>query len=209
MKVRMDNLRKKILKKYQDSPFLHRNFIAVRSDRRGFAIVERLIPKKGIIVDLGCGHGYFSHYLALKGPKRKIVGIDNDFRKIEIAKNSNDNKNIRFMVGDITKSNLPSADVFVILNVLYQLPDKKKELIIQNTHKKLKKGGLLIFREDEGLNLTEKLKETFREMFVISFWRRKFSLKLYYPKKNYFLNLLKKYKFKNIVHHPEFFLAKK
>lgn len=50
-----------------------------------FAAVEQLVPRDGDVLDLGCGHGHFSMYLALTSPGRRIVGVDIDGHKIAVG----------------------------------------------------------------------------------------------------------------------------
>src|SRR5438552_3620639 len=62
--------------------------------------VEKLIPKKGKIVDLGCGEGIFTNFLALSSSKRNIIGIELDKKRIEEANRGL--KNASFKFGDAT-----------------------------------------------------------------------------------------------------------
>ena len=40
-----------------------------------FDIIEKHVPKKGTIVDLGCGFGIFANFLAIQSDDRKVIGI--------------------------------------------------------------------------------------------------------------------------------------
>ena len=192
-------IRKSILEKYSFCTSFNKKFIEIRSDRDCFYYVEKEVPKKGVIIDLGCGHGYFSNYLYKKSNKRKIIGIDNDFRKIPLARKSvAPGEKISFIVGDITKSKIPLADAVVMMDVLYQLPNKEKELLIKKIYDSLKKGGTLIFKDTTEVGKIKLLKARLREMLVISVLRRKPSFRLYYVNYDYWVNLVKKFKFKNI-----------
>ena len=52
-------------------------------------ILDLLAPKKGTkILDLGCGTGYFSKFLAdLVGPDGQVVGVDPDWERIKVVMN--------------------------------------------------------------------------------------------------------------------------
>jgi SAM-dependent methyltransferase len=194
-----DALKTKILEKYKDTSWIHRNFTKVRSNRECFRYVEKEVPKKGLIVDLGCGHGYFSHYLALASDNRNIIGIDVDINKIKAARRCNDNNNIKFYIGDIKKIKIPPADAFVLLDVLFYIPDKAKEILINDIFKKLKKNGLLIIKESTLLNWFRIFELYSREILVTSFWRKKPSFIFYYKNFDFWKSLLKKFNFSKVT----------
>lgn len=197
------NTREKILDEvYGNTEPFHKKFIAMRSNRKGFDIVERLVDKDGLVMDFGCGHGYFCYYLSYKSNKRRIIGIDIDDEKIKVAKRCNNNKdNIVFITGDINDARLHDVDTVVVIDVLYQLPDHEKKNVIKNIYDSLKEGGKIILREEERDNRVrfKYLLEDLREFFVISFWRKRLSYRLYFPKENYYKRVLGEQGFKNII----------
>src|SRR3989344_8533573 len=48
-------------------------------------LLEKMVPKNGLIADLGCGDGLVTNYLALKASTRQISGIDKNLSRIELA----------------------------------------------------------------------------------------------------------------------------
>ncbi|MEW6155484.1 MAG: class I SAM-dependent methyltransferase [Actinomycetota bacterium] len=50
-----------------------------------FPRIERAVPAYGRVLEVGCGYGLFSTYLALREPGREVVGVDIDQAKIEVA----------------------------------------------------------------------------------------------------------------------------
>lgn len=108
--------------------------------------ISRLITNQGLIVDLGCGDGFLSNFLALSSAKRKLVGVElNSVRFKEADKGL---KNTKFIAGDILKTNLPDADTFLLVHVLHHLPSKKSQQeLLEKIYKKLSKGGKLIMVE--------------------------------------------------------------
>lgn len=108
--------------------------------------IEKMLPQKGLIIDLGCGYGIFSNYLALTGPKRKILGIELNKDKIRFADKGF--TNISFLVEDVTKIDIPQAEVFVLICVLHHLNSfQAQEKLLDFCVKKLKKNGLLLIDE--------------------------------------------------------------
>lgn len=110
--------------------------------------IERIVPKKGNILDLGCGEGLFSNFLAITSPKRKIFGIDVDKNRIRQANRGL--KNTKFVHGDVTKSGLPRADTIIMFHLLHHLKSyKDQEKILTDAYKNLKKKSKLIIVEAE------------------------------------------------------------
>lgn len=111
---------------------------------------DRLLPREGLIVDLGCGYGAMSYMLALLSDRRRIVGYDYDEEKILLARNSfSANERIEFECGDIRTIELPEADAFVISDVLHYLDAASQQKIIKSAIEKLRKGGVLIIKDGD------------------------------------------------------------
>ena len=58
-----------------------------RSTVHFFDFSRELIDRSSIIVDIGCGTGAATHFIAKSSPLTKVIGIDSDFVLIENAKN--------------------------------------------------------------------------------------------------------------------------
>src|SRR5690606_13268477 len=52
---------------------------------KNYQLFHELIPKRGKILDIGCGYGFMSYMLSFIAPERKITGLDYDEEKIETA----------------------------------------------------------------------------------------------------------------------------
>ena len=104
--------------------------------------IEKAIPKKGTIVDLGCGQGLIATYLA-QTKTRDLIGIDNNLLRLPKAKQ----KNLKFKNGDLTKLDLPKIDGAVISDVLHHLaPNDQKELMTK-VFTNLKTEGVFVIKE--------------------------------------------------------------
>ncbi len=111
-----------------------------------FEQVEKLVPKKGIILDLGCGDGLLANYLALSGPERQIIGVD--LNKERIKHTQKGLKNTRFIYGDALKEKGLSPDVIIMSHILHHLKSfQDQEKLIYDNLAKLQKGGQLIILE--------------------------------------------------------------
>jgi 2-polyprenyl-3-methyl-5-hydroxy-6-metoxy-1,4-benzoquinol methylase len=104
------------------------------------------VPKKGVIVDLGCGHGLFTLMLARASANRQVIGIDLDARKIAVARQAR-LPNLRFEVGDIGQIEVPPAQAVTVLDVLYLVPYDVQEKLLAACAARLAPGGVIVLKE--------------------------------------------------------------
>src|SRR3990167_9711685 len=115
--------------------------------------LDSLIPGKGTIVDIGCGNGGFSNYISLFSSKRKVFGIDLSKKRIESAKKSiGKRKNVKFVLGDVTKIKQPKADCYLVIDVLHHIDFKNQEKLLKFLAKKMSKNSMLIVKEVDPSN---------------------------------------------------------
>lgn len=138
------------LARYRGAPVGARLFIRGRAFLSDLAVVERYVPNKGFIVDLGCGHGLFACVLREASPTRRVLGIDLDPRKIEVGRGAvQDTQWLRFEVGDIVASAPPKCDAVTIVDVLYLLPFEAQEQVLRNAAAALAEGAPLVVKSQE------------------------------------------------------------
>src|SRR5512132_2139790 len=138
------------LRRYTRAPLTARLFIRGRAFLSDLAVVERYVPKKGFIVDLGCGHGLFACVLREASPTRRVLGIDLDQRKIDVARKAiQDTQWLRFEVGDIVNTPPPKCDAVTIVDVLYLMPFEQQEQVLRNAASALGEGAPLIVKAQE------------------------------------------------------------
>jgi 2-polyprenyl-6-hydroxyphenyl methylase/3-demethylubiquinone-9 3-methyltransferase len=138
------------LDRYGDAPLAAKIFIRGRAFLSDLAVVERYVPNKGFIVDLGCGHGLFACLLREASPTRRVLGVDLDPRKIEIARGAvRDTQWLRFEVGDIVSTPPPKCDAVTIVDVLYLLPFEQQEQVLKNAASAMGEATPLIVKAQE------------------------------------------------------------
>lgn len=138
------------LARYKGAPMSARLFVKGRAFLSDLAVVERYVPNKGFIVDLGCGHGLFACVLRESSLNRRVLGIDLDPRKIEVARGAiQDTQWLRFEVGDIVQEVPPKCDAVTIVDVLYLLSFEQQEQVLRNAATALGEGGPLIVKAQE------------------------------------------------------------
>lgn len=109
---------------------------------------EKLVPKRGFIVDLGCGEGIFTNFLGLSSVDRRVLGIEIDKKRIKDANRGV--ANVSFQWGDVTRVKFPFCDIIVIFHVLHHLNSySEQKNLIAKCFNQLKGGGKLIIVEVE------------------------------------------------------------
>jgi hypothetical protein len=91
------NAKDQIIKLYSNGTYT-RVFSRIRFWDAPYEQVEKLIPKTGRILELGCGEGLFSNFIAVSSPSRKVQGIEIDKNRFLNAHKSI--KNATFTQGD-------------------------------------------------------------------------------------------------------------
>lgn len=108
--------------------------------------VEKLVPKGGLIVDIGSGEGVFTNFLAIRSSSRKLIGIEID--KKRLSQSDHCIKNVKFEFGSATTRHFPDCDCFILFHVLHHLKSyADQEKVLTKVYKSLKKGGVLLVVE--------------------------------------------------------------
>lgn len=114
--------------------------------KRTLRLLDRVIPKKGKILDIGCGTGHIAQNL-----DREWYGVDISPKSIEVAKKYYKEAK----VGDITKK-IPFKnnffDIVLSISTLHHTFDHINE-VVSEVKKVLKNNGLFIIIEHDARNL--------------------------------------------------------
>jgi len=130
---------------YQDTGW-KKFFAQIRFWDSPYVEVEKIIPKSGQILELGCGEGVFSNYLAISSPKRKVIGVEIDKNRQKQAFRGL--KNTKFIRGNALTVTPVRANVVVMFHLLHHLKSKQdQEVLIKRVYRSLNKGGLLVVVE--------------------------------------------------------------
>jgi len=139
-----------VLRLYAGSSLSVRAFLRGRVLLSDLESIESHVPEMGTIVDLGCGHGLFANLMALRSKQRLVTGIDLAPEKIEVARETVGSRdNMDFICADIFETDFPECDAITIVDVLYLLPRSGQLRILQECRRKLRDGGLLVWKAQE------------------------------------------------------------
>lgn len=103
----------------------------------------------GIILDAGCGAGFFSYAFANSGLYDFVFGIDFQKHRIDFARKHFNHPKIGFLEGDLKLLPFPDNffDTIWISVVLLHLPIKDKILAIEELKRVLSPNGFCLFSE--------------------------------------------------------------
>jgi 2-polyprenyl-3-methyl-5-hydroxy-6-metoxy-1,4-benzoquinol methylase len=145
---------RRVLALWDDAPRGDRFHTRARWWTAPFTALEREVPLSGDILEVGCGHGVFSTYMAVSSRSRHVVGVDIDADKIELAQRAA----TRLEPGeaDVSFRVSPSGEVprieggwrcIVFADVLYLLTRERREALLAECAEALAPGGLLVVKE--------------------------------------------------------------
>ncbi|MEZ5045482.1 MAG: 1-acyl-sn-glycerol-3-phosphate acyltransferase [Chitinophagaceae bacterium] len=110
--------------------------------------IEKLVPKQGSILDIGCGYGFLDYILAWTSVERTILSIDFDKEKIDIANHCFlKNEQIEFLHCDALAFPEKQYDCIIMLDVLHYFTPDKQALLIEKIIANLSPNGVFIFRD--------------------------------------------------------------
>jgi SAM-dependent methyltransferase len=109
-----------------------------------FELIESCLPRKGRVLDFGCGYGMLGNFLAEKSRDRTVVGVDLNPKRIGVARRSvGVRTNIRFHLGDVASLDPSPFDAVVMTDVLHHIEDRKVMLLLKKVHACMDEAGLL------------------------------------------------------------------
>ncbi len=114
---------------------------------------DRMIPRNAVVTDVGCGYGQMCFMLGTLSSERKVLGIDYDEEKIELALHSFLCKhNIDFRCGDMRTVELPMSDAILFNDSLHYVDIETQLSILKRAVASLNNEGVIIVRDGDADN---------------------------------------------------------
>lgn len=104
--------------------------------------IDKAIPKKGTVIDFGCGQGQIAFILSNQ-PERIVVGIDANNKRLP----KYTRKNLVFKKADITKLAISKISGAVLSDVLHHLSLTDQSVLVKKICKNLENNGVLVIKE--------------------------------------------------------------
>ncbi len=130
------------------------------------SVMDLLLPDEGRILDIGCGFGLFAAYFGQTQPARRIVGVDPNERRIEMARRVCAHVGLgghEFVVGDARDVSLASSFAGAyVLDVMHHVPASDQLGLLARLRDLLEPRGVLVVKDITtepafGLKFTELL----------------------------------------------------
>lgn len=149
---RPDRVARDVLACYRNASKGDRLHVRVRWATCPVPEIEAEVPTTGRVLEVGCGHGLVSAYVARACPAREVVGVDIDERKLVVA---------RAAAGELREGRLRFAssadgavppgpwDAIVIVDVLYLLDTDHELALLDACAAELAPRGVLVVKETD------------------------------------------------------------
>lgn len=108
--------------------------------------IDAKLPDQGIVYEIGSGYGSLAHSLCVKSD-RKVIGIDRDNNKINVAASSYNHTNLQFIKADAVKMTYQVFSGAVMSDFLHHVEYSIQETILEKLQRKISKQGVLIIKE--------------------------------------------------------------
>lgn len=113
--------------------------------------IEQHLPVEGTVLDVGCGFGLFTLYLALKRPGCKFIGMELSQRRVDEAKRAAQVlqiKNAEFICADPASSNIPyQPNAAYCMDLLHHMTPQGGDRLLERLFEVLKPGSLMIVKD--------------------------------------------------------------
>ena len=133
---------------YRNQPPGVRLHTRLRAWSAPLAFVVSALPERGVILDVGCGHGLVANEVALRNPLTRVLGIDVSETKIRSAQASVGSRpNIEFRLAPLEGLVETGFDAVSLIDVLYLVPGASWDAFLGACFLKLSPGGLFVLKE--------------------------------------------------------------
>jgi 2-polyprenyl-3-methyl-5-hydroxy-6-metoxy-1,4-benzoquinol methylase len=117
--------------------------------------IEQYLPNAGTILDLGCGFGLFSLYMAACKPNARVVGLDVNARRLQIARGAAaqlDIHNATFVQQDLRdwRPDQIIAGAYA-LDIFHHLPVENGNRLLNDLFAHLEPGGRFLLKDIDTL----------------------------------------------------------
>lgn len=144
----MNDLARRTLARYGGEASGTRLHTRIRWRSCPFEAVAEAVPRRGRVLEIGCGHGLFATYLALESDERTVLGTDVDGDKIQAAQRASAGIDHLTFRPDEPGAFPPGPwDAVCIVDVLYLIDREGERGLLATAAEHLAPGGVLVVKE--------------------------------------------------------------
>jgi len=136
--------------RYRHAPInpVERLFIYLRLRFSSYQAIEKHVPTSGDIVDLGCGFGMLTVYLALLSQARQVRGIDISHRRLRAARFVSAHfHNLSFEYSDLLQYTFDRCNCILLIDTLHYFPVPAQNRLLKKCYERISPGGKLLLRD--------------------------------------------------------------
>ena len=161
------------------------------------AQLEKLLPKSGSILDVGCGYGFSTIFFALCSSQRRIKGLELAVSRVKIAQIAASGiPNVSFQSDNLASLQKRHYHTIVLIDLLHHLSAPEKSTLLQQCSKLLPANGLLIIKDINTIPLPKYLWNYLHDLIMTRFGHLEFI------NSAQMVTLLTSFGFKVISHYP-------
>jgi len=115
--------------------------------------IEQYLPSQGDILDLGCGFGLFALYIAARKPNARVIGLDVNARRLQIARDAAAKlgiANVEFLHHDLRDWRPTHAKRIAgayALDVFHHVPVENGNRLLSDLFEHLEAGGRFLLKD--------------------------------------------------------------
>jgi len=162
---------------YRGLGAVERAHLVRRLLRCPFDEIAAFLPRRGDILDLGCGFGHFGVWLVQRRPGVRVWGCDPDPAKIAVARRAEVGQRLRLYLGDCRRLEElpPRVDGVAVIDVLYLMPPREQEELLSWAVARLRPGGRLVIKTVDPAQGVRSLLALAQEWIMVHLLRRTLS----------------------------------
>jgi len=127
------------------------------------SLLLRVLPERGLLLDLGCGEGVLANLVAASRPGLRVRGVDRDLAKVALA-NKNAPSNAHFDTADILDCSFRQAAAAVFNDVLHHHPTSAQTELLKRAATLLDADGVLIVKDVDARDRADRVWTSFWDM---------------------------------------------
>jgi len=139
----------RVLDLYRGESLRTRVHTTIRWRTCPFERIADAVPATGRVLEIGCGHGLLSAYLALESPARSVLGTDVDGDKIRAAQRAATRSGADVTFAPAAPGHFPPGpwNAVAIVDVLYLIDSDGQQRLLDQAAAALSPGGVLVVKE--------------------------------------------------------------